>query len=295
MGNGLRGISGGCRLGKMWFNVENGRGTMWDKAMIPQQRQRAILEAVARQGAARTQDLAERFQVTVETIRRDLETLHQEGLLVRTHGGAIAGDHPTLEQNTRERQVIRLAEKRALASRAVTHIQPRDIVFLDASSTALQIALQLPDLELTVVTHSLDVLESLEDRRGVKLIGTGGHYARLSRSFVGKVALETARRYHIRKFFFSGNGIDLERGLSESNEEQAELKSELIALAERCYFLSDSSKTGHRAAYFFAPPEAIDVWITSEPEPPASLEPFVRRIGTVETVDSRGAASLAGG
>ncbi len=250
--------------------------------MLPQERQRAILDIINQQGASRTQDLSTQFDVTVETIRRDLEMMHKEGLLVRTHGGAIARDHPTREQTARERGVIYLPEKQAIARRAVSSIQPRDIIFLDASSSVLQLTQFLPDLELTVITNSLDILEALEFRSDIKLVCTGGNYTAISRSFVGKAAVHTTRRYHIHKFFFSGNGIDVERGLSETSEGQAELKAELIPLAERSYFLSDASKTGHRAAYFFGKLEDIDCWITTEPENPAVLEPFRKFIFTID-------------
>lgn len=252
--------------------------------MIPQQRQRDILEVVEQTGAARTIDLAEQYSVTVETIRRDLEMMHREGLLVRTHGGAIARGHPTQVQSTTERQIQRGKEKQALAERAVSLIRPRDIIFLDASSTVYQLAEVLPELELTVVTNSLDVLECLADRADLKLIGTGGHFRSTSRSFIGPVAVATARRYHLQKVFFSGNGIDAQRGVSESSEEEAQLKADLMPLADHTIFLSDESKLCHRAAFFFARANEIDTWITTDPEEPAKIEPFLQHIAHIELV-----------
>ncbi|RME71498.1 MAG: DeoR/GlpR transcriptional regulator [Verrucomicrobia bacterium] len=279
------------RIGKYWFFlyfflfflISRWRSP-FDRAVIPQQRQRNIVETIHAQGAARTIDLAERFSVTVETIRRDLEILHSEGLLVRTHGGAIAIDHPTRQQTAGERQIQNLARKRALARRAVEMIQPRDIVFLDASSTTLQIAEQLPDLELTVLTNSLDALEVLATRTDINLVGTGGHLVSDSRAFVGHVAIATLRRYHIQKFFFSGNGIDLKRGISETSEEQAGLKAEVLRLAEEAIFLSDDSKLNHRAAFFFAQLEQVDCWLTTPPQDPRLLDPYRNKIRRIELV-----------
>jgi DeoR/GlpR family transcriptional regulator of sugar metabolism len=253
--------------------------------MLPQQRQRAIRDLISTEGSARTNDLAERFEVTVETIRRDLEAMHAEGFLERTHGGAIARDHRTRELTPEERRIVRLDEKEAIARRAISTLNPRDIIFLDASSTALQMARFLPDLELTVITNSLEVLETLGDRNDIRLIGTGGHYTEVSRSFIGNVAVDTTRRYNLHKLFFSGNGIDLERGLSESNEDQAQLKSALIPLADRCYFLCDGSKLGRKAAYFFATADDIDCLITTPPEDPAILSSFRSRLRLLEVVE----------
>lgn len=252
--------------------------------MLPQQRQRAIRDLISSEGSARTNDLAERFEVTVETIRRDLEAMHGEGLVERTHGGAIARDHRTRELTPEERRIVRLDEKEAIARSAIEVINPRDIIFLDASSTALQMARFLPDLELTVITNSLEVLEALGDRADVRLIGTGGHYTQVSRSFIGSVAVDTTRRYNLHKLFFSGNGIDLERGLSESNEDQAQLKSALIPLADRCYFLADGSKLGRKAAYFFASVDDVDCLVTTPPMDESILGSFRSRLRQVQVV-----------
>jgi len=254
--------------------------------VIPQQRQRDIVETIRAQGAARTIDLAERYSVTVETIRRDLELLHSEGLLVRTHGGAIAVDHPTRQQTAGERQVQNLEKKRALARHAVRMIQPRDIIFLDASTTIHQLAAQLPDLELTVITNSLDVLETLADRSDIRLIGTGGRFDSASRSFIGQGALATVRRYHVQTCFLSASGIDLRRGISETNEDQAELKGEILHLATRRIFLCDDTKIGHRAAFFFAPLDQIDCWLTTPPPDESVLAPFRKKINAIEVVST---------
>lgn len=242
--------------------------------MLPQQRHRAILDILIKQGAARTPELAEHFAVTVETIRRDLEQLTKEGKLVRTHGGAIAANHPTRDRSHQERKVLQLEEKESIARVAVELVQPRDIIYIDASSTALQMARLLPDLEVTVITSSLDVIEELGTRSDVNLIGTGGVYVDRSRSFVGPAAIATIHRYHINKAFISANGVHYARGLSESNEVQSQLKAEAMRLADEVVLLADSSKIGHRGAYFYAQMTDVSLWITDDQASLQDLAPY---------------------
>ena len=97
---------------------------------------------------------------------------------------------------------------------------------------------------------------------------------------------------HIQKFFFSGNGIDPQRGVSESSEEQAQLKSDLLPLADRSIFLSDESKLNHRAAFYFARATEIDTWITSEPTDAATVDIFRPLIAQIETVPVRSSADF---
>jgi len=251
---------------------------------LPQQRHARILEILEAEGAVRTSDLAESFQVTDETIRRDLEYLHRERLLIRTHGGAIALGHPGRDLSLREREVRNLSLKERIAREATRLLRPGDVVFIDASSTALQLARNLSEMELTVVTNAHRVIGDLSGNSTVRLIGTGGLFDPNSQSYVGPIVEYTARRFHFNWFFFSGNGIDLERGVSESNEAQANFKAEVRCLSERSVLLADSTKIGHRSSYFFCPLDAIDLWILDDGADTDGLIKFHEKIRSIKIV-----------
>lgn len=251
---------------------------------LPQQRHARTLERLRTDGAVRTSDLAEEFGVTDETIRRDLEQLHKERLLIRTHGGAIALEHPGRDLSLREREVRNLEAKERIAQEAAKLVRPGDLLFIDASSTALQLARALPEMELTVVTNAHRVISDLSTNGAIRLIGTGGLFDPNSQSCVGPIVEYTARRYHFNWFFFSGNGIDAHRGVSESNEAQANFKAEVRRLAERAVLLADSTKIGQRSSYFFCSPESVDLWITNAPEDRTGLDAFRDRVPAIKVV-----------
>jgi DeoR/GlpR family transcriptional regulator of sugar metabolism len=220
--------------------------------MLAIERQRRILDLLAEAGALRTAETAEALGVTDETVRKDFEVLEKRGELLRSHGGAslpekIRGDVPF-----NERQAIRREEKKAIARVAAGRIRPNETIFLDASSTVLTLTEFLPiDMPLTVITNALNVINALADRPNLDLICTGGLHVAKSQSFVGLAAEKSLLRYHIHRMFLSGDGLHLERGLSESNSRQASFKERVIASAEDVVFLADHSKLGRKASYFF--------------------------------------------
>lgn len=249
--------------------------------MIPRQRHEKILSLLDHEGAVRTVDLAKRFSVTDETIRRDLEFLHGESRVVRTHGGAISISHPGRSVGIREREVRNLQMKQQIARAAEQFLQPRDVIYIDGSSTALEFAKIIPSLDLTVLTNAHGVIDTLKGREGIEIIGTGGKFDSLNDCYGGAMASRSLTRYRINTAFFSGNGIDLKRGVSESDEEQADLKAFALRYVERAVFLADATKINLKSTYFFASLDRIDAWITDSSATEASLKPFRQRVRSI--------------
>ena len=221
--------------------------------MLAIDRHRRILELLAETGSLKTAETAAVLAVTDETIRKDLELLEKRGDLVRTHGGASRLTRPPLrELPLTERQTLRREEKRAIARLAAGRIQANETIFLDASSTTLTLTEFIPDLPLTILTNALNVFTALSDRPQLELICTGGVFDAKSRSFIGLTAEKALQRYNIHRMFFSGDGIDLERGLSEANSRQAAFKERVVEMAEDVVYLADHTKLAQKAAFFFA-------------------------------------------
>lgn len=251
--------------------------------MLVEERLREILRRVRDSGGVRVAILAAELHVTPETIRRDLERLHNEGKLIRTHGGAVPNSSDRRELPFDVREGANAEQKHAIALHALRHVQENDVIALDASSTARQLAKVLPDFALTVVTHSLAVVSELVDRAHVRVICTGGVLDAPSLSFMGSIAEENLARINIRKFFFSCQGLDVERGLSLTADEQAGMKRRLIQLADKAYLLCDASKFGVKAVEFFAPCDQLDVVITDR-DPPASIRSALTSLGVAVEV-----------
>jgi DeoR/GlpR family transcriptional regulator of sugar metabolism len=230
--------------------------------VLAAERRSAILERIDDDGAARVTELARRFQVTEETIRRDLEKLDQEGRVRRTHGGAVPLEAIRHDHNFDNRRNVNLMAKQKLARAAVHHIHEGDVIALDASSTVAAMLPLLPDVPLTIVTHSLIVVNSLLNRPHIRVVCTGGILDAPSMSFTGSRAESTLERFRIGKLFFSCKGIDLERGLSVPEDDQARIKRRMVELAECSYLLVDRSKIGVRSTFFFAEPGQVDHLVT---------------------------------
>jgi DeoR/GlpR family transcriptional regulator of sugar metabolism len=210
--------------------------------------------------------------VTDETVRKDFEILEKRGDLIRTHGGASRPERIREDLPFTERQAVRREEKRAIARLAASRIQPNETIFLDASSTVLTLTEFLPDMPLTILTNALNIFTALSDRPNLDLICTGGLYDPKSRSFIGLTAEKSLQRYNIHRMFFSGNGLHLDRGASESNARQAAFKERVVANAEDVVFLADHSKLGRKASFFFAQVTDISCLITDKAADPGFVE-----------------------
>lgn len=239
--------------------------------MLPIDRQRRILELLHGAGSLRTLETAAELGVTDETVRKDFEILEKRGLLLRIHGGASRPERPREELPFTERQAVRREEKQAIAKLAAGRIQANETIFLDASSTALTLTEFLPDLPLTILTNALNVFTALSDRPQLDLICTGGLYDPASRSFIGLTAEKALQRYHIHRMFFSGNGLHLERGVSERNARQAAFKERVVANSDDVVFLADQSKLGCKSAFFFADVTELSCLITDKSADPEWL------------------------
>lgn len=242
--------------------------------MLAIDRQRRILKLLQAAGSLRTIETANELGVTDETVRKDFEILEKRGELIRTHGGASRPERIREELPFTERQAVRREEKQIIARLAAGRIQANETIFLDASSTVLTLTEFLPDLPLTILTNALNVFTALSDRPNLDLICTGGLFDPKSRSFIGLTAEKSLQRYNIHRMFFSGNGLHLDRGISESNARQAAFKERVVATAEDVVFLADHSKLGQKAAFFFAEMESLSCLVTDKAADPE----FVRQL-----------------
>ena len=231
--------------------------------MLAIERHRRILEEARKEGAVRTQELAAILGVAEETVRRDLDGLARQGLLRRTHGGAADVSMILREYSQLEREAQQAAEKTAIAKVAVKHIKEHETILLDASSTALELARQLPEgRSLRVVTYSHAVVEQLAVRSDVELVLLGGTYEPKGRRFRGMLTEMGVRALRIDRFFFSGGGFHATRGVGEPSVEEASLKATIMAHADWKCALLDHTKLGRMTDHFFAKPGDIDLLIT---------------------------------
>ena len=231
--------------------------------MLVAERHQKIVELVNERKSIRVTELSQIFSITEETIRRDLEKLESQGKLMRSHGGAISiGPSRSLEISYLEREITNVKEKRQIASEAIKFVNEGDKIILDASTTAWYMAKELPDIEMTVLTNSIKVATELSTKRNIAVISTGGLLRTESLSYVGHLAESSLESYHVNKAFISCKGFHIERGLSESSEQQARVKEMMIDISDVVYIMFDYSKYGVQAFSRFGQLSAIDYVIT---------------------------------
>ncbi len=232
--------------------------------MLVGERRLKIIDLLEEKGNVVVSELSSLLSVTEETIRRDLESLENEGLLRRTYGGAIATDRMNLEVSFKERESERRKEKEAIGRTAAKLIKDKDNLMVDASTTALQVIKNIRTKKgLTVVANSLVVALELTKGYEVTTIFTGGIFHLKSFSYVGSLAEQVARSYKVDKLFLGVRGVT-SAGLADTYEAEVEFKKVMIESAKEVFLVVDSSKFGRVALINVAPLEAINKVITDK-------------------------------
>jgi DeoR family fructose operon transcriptional repressor len=237
-----------------------------------EERQQAIAEQVANHGRASVTALAREFDVTSETVRRDLAALERVGALRRVHGGAVTVDaiRPS-ELGVAERADSRPDEKTRIGAAACRFI-PSDggSLVIDAGTTTIQAAARLPrDRGLTVFTNSLSVASVVADHPGADLHFLGGRIRGITQAAVGPAPLAELADLRVDVAMIGTNGLTEHHGLSTPDIEEAAVKSAMIAAAQRVVVLADSTKVGREDLRSFSDIASVDVLITDDGIDPA--------------------------
>lgn len=210
-------------------------------------------------------ELAKQFDVTAETIRNDLYKLEKQGVLIRTYGGAtLVESGPTDNMTITERDTVSYEEKQRIGKRAAQMIRAGETVFLDASTSAWHLARNIKDKRgITVITNASKIVSELAECEGISVICTGGELTPRNMSYIGRIAERTIKEnYFANKCFFSCRGVSLAHGLSDSSEDEAEIKKAMIKNSESVIFLCDHNKLGRIGVPSIAGLDAVDCFIT---------------------------------
>ena len=233
--------------------------------MLAIERRNAILAKLATDGKVIVSDLSEEFNVTEETIRRDLEKLDKEGLAKKTYGGAIVSEThgQDLPFNVRKRVNANLKEE--IAQKIAEMISDGDSIILDASTTAICVTKYIKNREnLTLLTNSVEILLDLADKSGWNILSTGGTLKNGSLSLVGASAEKMIRSYHVDIAICSAKGIDMQMGISDSNEKDAQIKEAIFSSADKKILVIDSTKFDKRSFVRVGDIRDIDIIVTNE-------------------------------
>lgn len=229
----------------------------------PEARREQILTQLSLRDQTSVSELSQALGVSEVTIRKDLDMLETQGLLIRVHGGAVVSGRGRLERYFAAREQEHREEKRRIAQAAAELVQPQQSIFLDASTTALQIARMIKNREdLTVVTNGLYTALELSFSHAITVVVIGGIVRRRSSSLVGGVSDDLLQRSRVDIAFFGARGVTGRDGMTETDIAEAALKQRMVHQAAAVVGVVDSSKFGATHFSAFALPHEIDRIIT---------------------------------
>jgi Transcriptional regulators of sugar metabolism len=216
--------------------------------MLAIERRNEILEKIQIDGRVVVSELSQHYQVSEETIRRDLEKLDNEGLVTKSYGGAVLNESVNVDLPFNVRKNTNVVGKQKIATLIKELVCDEERLILDASTTAIFIAKELKERQrLSIITNSIEVLMELFDVEDWRVISTGGLAKAGSFALVGPQTDKMLRNYHVDKAIISCKGLDLIEGLSDSDDLHAHSKKVMLDVAVEKILAVDSTKFGKRA------------------------------------------------
>jgi DeoR/GlpR family transcriptional regulator of sugar metabolism len=256
-----------CRL--FW---QFSRKTLQDIPVLLEERRQRVLDLLSEKGVVALEDLAREIQVSQSTIRRDLNFWHEQGVVKRTHGGAIyLGDGSSLPA-LEDRAGRQIEEKRAIARAAAARIRAGDAILLDGGTTTLEVARLLVGRPLQIVTNSLPIANLFASDRETDLITLGGYVFPKTGVALGPMTIAAMEDVHVQQAILSCGGITA-KGLFNSNLLLVETERRMLRCANEVVVVADSTKIGRQALAFLCELSAIDTLIVD-----SGITPEQRRL-----------------
>lgn len=233
--------------------------------MMTAQRREELKRYMLAHKSASVPEMAKRFQVSGQTIRRDFEALEKEGFLLRSYGGAIVKDRKAAYVPNDVKSELFVDEKKIICRRAAELIHPNDCIFIDHSTTALELCDEIRQLPLTVVTNSYRVIGRLSGCSNIQLICTGGTFHGGIEGFTGLETMRYLQQHCVDKAFLSCRAIDPLRGVNDSYETIANVRQTVIENADSSILLVDHTKFGKSGFITVCQLDKLDYVITDQP------------------------------
>ncbi len=244
------------------------------------ERHKNILAIVAQTRSIRVTELAEQLEVSESTIRTDLETLDEQGLLVRIRGGAVAIESTDSNPSTTSQPIVEKAQKNAYQKQAIARwaaglVEDGDVIMLDASSTVFHIAKFLHDRrDLTIFTNGIAVAQELAKETSNTVIIIGGILRPNGNAITGEIGKQLLQDYHVKTAFVSCGAFKPELGFFETDLQEAQMKSLMLQPAGRRVAMIDSTKIDEIGLASFATLDDFDYFVTDE----NITQPIIREI-----------------
>lgn len=233
--------------------------------MFQIERQNKILEYINNSQKANTNELADYFKVSKVTVRRDIDALAAQGLIVKTHGGALSITKSLHREIPYAFKVEHnQSAKKQIGAAAAKYIEDGDIIILDSGSTTLEIAKNIVQKNVTVVTDDIKIAMELANKNNVTVIVSGGTLTDPVYTLTGNNATEFFSRLHVNKTFLGCDAVDLDFGISNRTYSEVDIKSAMIQAADEIIMVTDRSKLDRKVFCQLCDISALDKLIIDE-------------------------------
>ena len=241
-------------------------------------RQKSIINKIKMQGSVTTNELIDEFDVSVMTIRRDLQSLENEGYITLVHGGAKWNNHAILEHPMSLKQTEYSAQKRRIGQYCATLVNENDLIFIGTGTTTQVVGEELINLDhVTLYTNSLMAMESLSSFSNIELHSTPGKYRALSHGFLGSETIQFLKHHLFDYVFISTEGIDLSFGASVPALEDALTKQAVIEQAKHIILISDHTKFNKTFNHQFCTLDQVEMIITDSELDDETFQSFLQK------------------
>lgn len=222
-----------------------------------------ILQRLRVNGYTSVETIASELGVSDMTVRRDLALLQELGLISRHHGGATpVSDAGKIEMPYQLRITENIEKKRRIGKTAAALVQDSDVVIIDAGTTSLEVARNLSQNRLTVITNGTEILDCLAERSDIGLISTGGLLRWESQCYVGPLTLRAIKSVNANIAFITITGLSVTKGLTTRDMDIAEIKRAIMGAAEKIVLVMDSTKMHKHTLTTVATLDEIDALVT---------------------------------
>lgn len=230
--------------------------------MLPVERRQKILDILNENEFLELKTLKDTLQISMETLRRDIQQLVNDDLIIKEYGGIRIKRSTNGESVIEQRLDLNIDKKNAIALKAIAEISDGDCIFLDSGSTTLQIAKHLDKLHnLTIITNSIPViLQALN--QGHTIISIGGKVRQSEHSITSFDFLFNFDQLNIDKAFICCSGISLEKGITDYNLDEVETRRKILSISNKAYLTADSSKINKTVTVKICNITDLDVLIT---------------------------------
>lgn len=234
--------------------------------MIPAERHERIKSELKKSGFASVNELAERLGISISTVRRDLIDLENEGVVIRSRGGAgLAGHNLTLPQAQSSRAEKHISQKQKIGKRAAELIENSGCAILDAGTTNLEVARFLkPKKPLRIITDSIEIAYELRDRENVTVLVTGGILRSDSYNLYGGFGEYMLNSMHAQACVMGASGLTMREGLTKHDIEALPIRQKMVEISHDLICLADSSKFDVTGLVSICPIDRVDILITDD-------------------------------